>query len=98
MPGKAKFQKHSAAELAKKDKLAKERAGGAGGGAKGIEGRKCQKKGAGADPVRKSCVRSVRMITSSLECAECKVVLFSLADIRSHFDSKHPKVRQHKTP
>ncbi|ETV79123.1 hypothetical protein H257_07858 [Aphanomyces astaci] len=49
MGGKAKTQKHTAKEINMKHKAAKERAGGAGGGASGLENRKCQKVGVKCD-------------------------------------------------
>jgi len=74
MPGKAKAQKHTAAELNAKATASKQANGGAQGGAVGKE------------------VRQSTSVKVMLHCTICGQPNFSgIADIRVHYDSKHPK-------
>jgi hypothetical protein len=87
MGGKAKTQKHTAKEINMKHKAAKERAGGAGGGAAGLAHRSMQKVG-----VKCGTSHGYFGATQAELCVDiCLTEFMSLVDMRNHFNSRHPK-------
>ena len=76
MGGKAKPTKHTAKEINKKHHDAKMKAGGMGGGAEGIKGRKAPK------PGKKDVM---------IKCEICMTMQPSLKSMQIHYESKHPK-------
>lgn len=76
MSGKAKPQKHTAKEIAKKDHEAKMKKGGRGGGLEGIEKRGAPREG------KKNIF---------LKCNICFTMQPSIKSMQIHYESKHPK-------